>query len=79
MFKKNFTILGSGVRPVAKAQVLSLFKEVFKWMGENTMSFGMHKEVQEELQKFSKNYAKEEMVIKRGLNSEKLKIAQNTI
>ena len=39
-------------------------------MGENIFNFNMHPEVKEQVVKFSKNYKKEPMVIKRGLNEE---------
>ena len=69
-------MLANSVRPLAKPQSVSLFKEIFKWAGEHTFSFNMHREVQEEVQKFAKTYVKEPMVIKRGLNAEQMKNKQ---
>lgn len=67
-FGKNFTLLSASVRPIAKAQSIGLFKELFRWMGEHVFDYSMHPEVKEEVSKFSKTYVKEPMTIKRGLN-----------
>ena len=67
--KKNFTLLANGVRPVAKAQFISLFKEVYRWVGKQAFSFDMHREVLDEVEKFSKTYVQEAMVPKRGQNT----------
>jgi hypothetical protein len=44
-FAKHFTLLSNNVRPVAKNQSIELFKEIFKWMGENVFDLSMHVEV----------------------------------
>lgn len=46
-FGKNFTLLSSSVRPIAKPQTINLFKEMYKWMGDTILGFNMHQEVRE--------------------------------
>lgn len=53
---------------MAKAQTIELFKEVFRWMGDSCFKeFKMHMEVKEEIVKFSKDYQRIPLEIKRGV------------
>ena len=72
-FAKSFKLLADSVRPVAKTQAIDFFKECFRWMGESSLSLSQHPEVKDEVLKFAKTYAKEPMVILRGLNEEQKK------
>lgn len=72
-FGKNFTLMSSSVRPVAKQQTINLFKEMYRWMGDLALGFNLHPEVKDEVLKFAKAYVKQPMMIKRGLNEDQRK------
>jgi hypothetical protein len=55
VFSKNLDFLSIPPKPSAKQQTVHLYKEVYRWMGENTLKdFKLHMEVKDEIMKFSK-------------------------
>lgn len=68
---KHLELLSTPPKPMAKPQTIEFYKEVYRWMGDNTFKeFKIHMEVKDELTKFSKEYVKVPMEIKRGLRKE---------
>lgn len=53
---------------MAKSQTIELYKEIYKWMGDQIFAtFVIHSEVKEEVTKWAKTYQIQPMEIKRGL------------
>lgn len=47
-FSKHLELLAVPPKPMAKAQTVEFFKELYRWMGDNTFrDFKMHAEVKE--------------------------------
>ena len=73
-FYKNLGFLSEPAKPNAKGETIALFKEMFKWIGDSVFSdFKLHSDVKDEVVKFSKQYEKVPMEIKRGLKRKVMK------
>ena len=73
-FEKNIGLLSTPPKPNAKGETVTLFKEIYKWIGDSVFSdFKLHQEVKDEIVKFSKQYEKVPMEIKRGLKRKVMK------
>ncbi len=68
IFSKHLKLVSDVARPMAKPQTVELYKEVYKWMGEQVYAeFVLHAEIKEEVVKWAKTYQMQPMEIKRGL------------
>lgn len=68
IFNKNLKLISDVARPMAKPQTVELYKEIYKWMGDQLFTtFVIHSEVKEEVTKWTKTYQMQPMEIKRGL------------
>jgi hypothetical protein len=48
IFSKNLKLISDVARPMAKPQTVELYKEVYKWMGDQLfVCFAIHTEVKE--------------------------------
>lgn len=56
IFEKNFKLLANNARPVARNPSVEFFKELYKWMGDNTFEMSIHPDVKSEVMKWLKTY-----------------------
>lgn len=70
-FSKHLDLLSLPPKSTVKAQTIEFYKEVYRWMGENTLKdFKIHTDLKDEIVKFGKEYQSVPMAIKRGIKKE---------